>query len=266
MPAVNPARLNFQIADLLSSFDAPSEFHRKIKDLFSLYANRTLRPGETTQRMPLTPAYHLPDPVMRQLRMELTPFASTRPDAALALADTLWLDNTFEVRQVAALLLGHAGIDGPEPVLSRLDRWLSPALDPALREILLDSATHRLQSRFPKPWEAWIESLLSRREPSWIALGLAGLRASLGPSAPHNLPAVYRIISPFVRDPHPEAINELRRLVTVLAAQSPTETAFFLKQALSVSSSPGTIRLVRQSLPAFPSRIQEDLKAVLRPH
>ena len=264
MPAVDPSRLNFQIADLMSSFHAPEEFHQKIRDLFSLYANRTLRQGAMTDSTPLMPAFHLPEPVFRQLRSELAPATSAEPNSALKLADTLWQDEHFEVRQIAVLLLGHVGPSNPEPILSRLNNWLSPDLDPVLKEFILQSGTQHLQSSFPAQWEAWIGSLLSQKEPAWIALGLAGLRASLGASTPQNLPAVFRMVSPFIRDPQPDLMNALRRLVKALATQSPTETAYFLKQTLSLSSSSGTERLVRQSLPLFSDDIQIDLNAALK--
>ena len=264
MPAVNPTRLSFQIADLLKSFDSPQDFHKKIKQLFSLYANRTLRYGDRLEMPPLMPMYHLPDPVMRQVKAELALALSESPEAGLALADTLWGDETYEVCLVAIFILGHATMDSPDPILSRLNQWLAPDLDPKLKEAVLQSGTQDLQSRFPDHWEAWVESLLARKNPQWIALGLIGLRSGLRSSPSQKLPVIYRLISPIIHIPQPAVTNELKRLIEVLAQQSPTETAYFLRQTLSLSDSPGTARLIRQCLPMFPDNLQKELQAALK--
>ena len=73
MPAVNPTRLRFQIDELMHNFASPPEFHRNLRDLFSLYANRTLRYGDSTEVKPLIPMYNLPTPVIRQLQTDLDP-------------------------------------------------------------------------------------------------------------------------------------------------------------------------------------------------
>ena len=264
MPAVNPTRLSFQIADLIKSFHTPHDFHKKIKDLFSLYANRTLRYGDRLALPPLMPTYHLPDPVMRQLKTELVPILSEKPKAGLALADTLWEDDAYEVRLVAIFILGHAAVDSPDPILSRLNQWLSPDLDPNLKEAILHSGTQGLQSRFPDRWEAWIGPLMAHKNPQFIALGLIGLRSGLQSSPYQKLPVIYRLISPIVRNPQPAVTNQLKRLIEVLAQQSPTETAYFLRQALSLSDTHKTGRLIRQCLPMFPDDLQKELQEVLK--
>ena len=264
MPAVNPAQLNFQIAELMKSFHSPEDFHKKLRDLFSRYANRAFRRGELTEMAPLIPVYNLPDPVLRQLRSELQPAINNEPEIALELADTLWQGKAFEVRQVAVFILGHAALEDPEPILSRLDHWLSTSLEPVLKEAILFTGTQHLQRRFPEHWEAWIGLLLDRDDPAWITMGLAGLRAGLESSISHMLPAVYRLISPLIQNPQPGIINEMKDLIIVLAEQSPTETAYFLKQALSLSDSPGTKRLIRQCLPMFPDEIQSEIMAALK--
>ncbi len=265
MPAVNPTRLSFQIAELLESLEDPIKFHKTLRDLFSLYANRTLRYGEEAGLAPSIPMYRLPDPVMRQLKSELQPVVSDNPEAALALADTLWQDATLEVRQVAVFLLGQAAVDKPEPIISRLNQWLKPDLDPVIQEMVFISGTQRLQSRFPDSWETWIEALLARKEPHWIVLGLIGLRVSLQqPSPSQKLPVIFRLISAIIRDPQTRIMNELRRLIQELAQHSPIETAYFLRQMLSLSSAQGTARLVRQTLQAFPPEIQLELKSAIK--
>lgn len=264
MPAVNPTRLSFQIAALLPSFESPEEFHKKLKGLFSLYANRALRRREQPGIPLLIPAYHLPNPVMRQLKTELTPVVAGNPQAALALADVLWRDETFEVRQAAIFILGQTPVAEPDPIFSRLNQWLTPDLEPSLKEELLESGTQSLQSKFSKRWEAWIKSLLTHKNPQWITIGLIGLRKGLKLSPGNKIPTILRLVSPFIRDPQPEIMNELKRMLEALSQHAPTETGYFLKQALSLSNSARTARLVRGCLPAFPDEIQKELQQALK--
>jgi hypothetical protein len=263
MPAVNPTRLNLQIADLLESFNAPEEFLKKIRDLFSFYANRTLRQSDMAEMTPLLHMYHLPDPVMPQLKLALRPSINQAPQNALILADTLWQDKFFETRQIAIYLLGQTTTTEPDPIITRLENWLSPELEPVLKETILFSGTQQLQSNFPQGWSAWVESLLSRDNASWISMGLIALRAGLRSSPSEKLPEIYRMLSQFIREPHFAIMNEMTRLIEALANQSPTETAYYLKQALSLSKSSSTKRLIRQCLPFFPEEARAELQAAL---
>jgi hypothetical protein len=79
MTAVNPTRLRHQIQELIAFFDAPLEFHQALRTLFSLYANYSLRFGESASIRPLILMYHLPHPVMRQLNFDLQPRIDSRP-------------------------------------------------------------------------------------------------------------------------------------------------------------------------------------------
>lgn len=264
MPAVDPARLRFQITSLIESFESPPTFHRQLTDLFSFYANRTLRFGDSAQPEPNIPAYNLPHPVIRQLELDLKPRINSAPQVALNLADELWADPYFEVKQVAAYILGMVPVETPEPIRQRIDKWLTPKLDRALASYLLSTATRHLQQSFPKAWETFVQSLLNHESPKTIALGLKALAEGVNNPSFRNLPAIFRLVSPFIREPQPEFMKELGRLVQTLIKNSPMETAYFLKQTLSVSDSLLTKRLVKQHLSLLPENIQQELRSSLR--
>jgi hypothetical protein len=264
MTAVNPTRLRFQILGLMATFNTPVEFHQKLRGLFSLYANYALRFGENVPTRPLISMYHLPHPVMRQLSLDMKTQVEENPKAALAVADELWGDEYYEIKHTAIRILGTLPLDDPQPVLERVKGWLTPDLDHALRSDLYTIGTHLLQEAFPDAWEALILSFLSQTEPKQIALGIQAL--SEGAKSPNfkNLPALFRLASPFIRDPHSAYTRDLEDLVKALAELSPNETGYFLKQILSVSTSPETSRLVKNCLSIFPERVQADLKSSLQ--
>jgi hypothetical protein len=264
MAAVDPVRLRFQIDALIASFTAPPVFHRGLIDLFNQYANRTLRFGESPKALPLIPMYHLPAPVMRQLELDLKPVIQADPESALAVADELWQDEYYEVRQVSILLLSNLPLAAPTPIIDRLEQWLEPGLDGILVSELLSRGTTSLQSTFPEAWENFISSLFEKENLKMTAMGLKALNQSVSTPAFENMPAVFRLISPSIREPQPAFEKDLRSLLTTLIDKTPSETAYFLQQAASISDSPNLRRLIKQCLAHFPEDLQSALKTILR--
>jgi len=264
MPAVNPTRLKFQLEALLSNFVSPQEFHRQLQDLFNLYANRALRFGESSPTMPLLPMYNPPQPVLRQLLLSLIPYIKEHPVNALNLADELWNDDYFEIKQIAISILGIVPSKNPEAILDRIEEWLSPDLDMDLKKEILSSGLVEIQSTFPEVWESFIKSLLSQKGPEWVSLGILGLTEGVKNPTYKNLPVIFRLISPLIQDPLSKHERTLTKLIEAIADRSPTETTFFLKQALSITRSQETTRLVKGCLSAFPEDLRQSLKDSLK--
>lgn len=262
MPAVDPTRLRFQISELMSFFRAPTDFHRRLSDLFNLYANRALHSGNSTLIKPLIPMYQLPLPVFRQMELDLKPHINENPQAALALADELWQDAYYEVRRLSIYILGHVPVTKPEPIVARLKTWLTPELDRMLTSYLFSTGTLRLQEAFPDHWEAFIQSYLSHDDPDYSALGIRGLSEVVRKSTFNNLPMIFNLISPFFHDPKGKQIHELFRLIEAMIEISPKETTYFLKQALSIRKSNDLTRLIKQNLTQFPESVQDELKTI----
>lgn len=263
MTAVNLTRLRHQIHALVAQFDSPVQFHQALQGLFSLYANYALRFGETAAARPLIPMYHLPHPVLRQLKLDLQPHITADPEKALAVADELWGDGHYEVKYTAIFILGALSLDDPQPILERVKHWLTPELDQVLKSDLLSTGTRCLQNAFPEAWKALILTLLSHTEPKQISLGIQALSAGVQQPNLSNLPAVFRLASPFIREPQSAYIRDLERLIETLAKHSPNETGYFLRQTLSLSTSPETARLIKNCLPSFPEDVRVELKSAL---
>lgn len=264
MPAVNPTRLRFQIARVMEHFDDPPRFHRELQDVFSRYANRALRVGEQTQRKTLMPTYQLPHPVLRQLHLEIKPRVQEDPTRALNLADVLWKDKTFEVKQTAIFILRMLPLQSPDQLLERIYTWLTPDLDQTLSSELLSMGTLQLHEAFPGAWERLTIYLLENDNPGLVNLGMRGLGVGLDHPSFTNLPAIFRLIGPFIQDPEESHTHALIQVIQALAKRSPTETGFFLQQSLSISESPRTQSLVKRCLPFFPDGIRENLQKTLR--
>ena len=261
MPAINPSRLQVQIEDLLNYYTKPAAFHRHLSDIFSFYANRTLQFGRSPELASIAPKYHLPQPLIRQLHLAVKPYVRNQPQISFECADELWGDPFFEVKQFAIFILGNVLPKEPAPIVNRIENWSKSDLDQELKADLLSTGTSTLQEKFPLAWENLLQSLLDQKDPKQVGLGIQGLIAGIKRTKFENFPFVFRLISPILQDPHPSNLENLENLIATLIGQSPTETAFFLNQTLSLSQSPETQRLVKRCLPLMPENDRQDLKA-----
>jgi hypothetical protein len=263
MPAVSLPRLKEQIAQLAGHFDQPEGFHKRLLALFDLYSDRSYRPGQAIRPRPLVQTLYVPALVLGTLNQELGRWAREKPDAALAAAEMLWQDTMLEMRQTAAALLGQIPVQPPEPVLERLLRWADPEIDPQILETLMLQGGVRLRQEHPERWLMLVEHWLDMNAAEMQAVGLKSLLPLLQDRGFENLPRIYRILDPLVHTAPNALLPDLQKNIDVLARRSPAETAYFLRQMLSVSENSGTIRLVRRTLPTFPEEQQASLRKAL---
>ncbi len=263
MPAVQLARLKEQINQLAWNFTRPEEFRFALHDLLDLYADRTYRAGQAVSARPLSPSYHAPPLILRQLKLELGRLCEEHPAAALALVDLLWKDTFLEPRMLAAALLGLIPLQMAGEVLQRLQSWSNPDEDTTLLDALVEDGGQRIRRETPERWLELVENWLGDLSIEIQGLGLRALLPLIRDRSFENLPRVYRLISPIVQSAPAELQGELLEAVHILAQRSSMETAFFLRQMVSVSASAGTARLVRRCLPFFGEEAQISLKKAL---
>ncbi len=96
-----------------------------------------------------------------------------------------------------------------------------------------------------------------------VRLGVIAITRLVNDREYENLPAVYTAITPLVSVTPEKLQYELRVLVTQLARRSPTETAYFLRQAMGPHPTPTRARVGRRILPEFPDETQDRLKSLL---
>lgn len=263
MPAVSLPRLKEQIAQLVLVFDQPEVFHKQVCSLFDLYSDRAYRAGQSVHPRPLIQTYHVPPLVQHTLEKELGKTARENPAAALATAERLWRDETLEPRLLAAAILGQVPATPPEPVLERLLAWADPNIDPQVLGTLMTQGSAALRREQPERWLALVEHWLDSRSAAMQSVGLKSLLPLVQDRSFANLPRVYRILDPLVQTAPNTLLPDLQRNLEVLARRSPAETAYFLRQLISLSESSGVVRLVRRVLPAFPEEQQASLRKAL---
>ena len=102
------------------------------------------------------------------------------------------------------------------------------------------------------------------KDPNFQKIGLRALIPQSKEGGSKNLPVIYKLIQPYVRNHNLEFYPDLIELIDVLAQKSPLETGHFLSLTLDLTNSADTAMLIRQCLKSFPPDIQENLKKDLR--
>ena len=265
MPAIQPARLKIQAAQLAETFTDPPAFTLGLNELIEFYADRTYRPGQAGDPPPLLKAYNVPTPVLRQVSKELSKAVVANREAALALCDALWSKPVLEFRQLAAIILGQVAIHPLEDILDRVNAWAKPSTESRLIQALISDGLHLVRLDCPEQYLTQIEIWFAKGQPFYNHLGLQALLPLLEQVEFENLPAALRMITPLVRHAPTILRPDLLAVIQRMAASSPKETAFFLRQNLAIKEdNPGTPWLTRQSLVYFPVETRAVLRAALK--
>jgi hypothetical protein len=264
MTAISPAKLKLQTARLAEQYTQPGVFVREMHTLLNLYADHTHRRGQSGTPSALMEAYNAPPPVMRQINLAMKPIAEGDPSASLRLCDALWSEPTLEHRLLACVLLGQIPVSQAEAVFQRLERWTEVAPEQRLMRAVIEQGMRRLRQESPSTLLKLVEEWLHSPKFSIQQLGLRALIPQVEDMKFLNLPAVYRLLLPFMRRSvsalRPDLVELLRKLVN----RSPNETAYSLRAALQAPDNPDAAWLTRQVLAEFPKPIQDSLRQAMK--
>lgn len=265
MPAIQLAQLRIQSANLAEKFYEPRSFVRGFHDLCDIYAERTRRPGQIGEPPPLLTAYKVPAPVLRQVLKELSFYIAQDGEAALTLADALWTEPYLEFRMLAASVLGTVSLDPPERIIERFKNWANPVTDDRLVSALVEQGLGRLRREAPERYLEEIKSWLGTVEIFAQRLGLRALLSLVRSQEFDDLPLAMRLLAPLVRSAPHRLRPDVMDVIQALAERSPAETAYFLRQNLSVKTdNPATAQIIRNSLRYFPPQDQASLRQAVR--
>jgi len=264
MPAIHPARMKIQVAQLGEKIRQPEVFVRALHDLLDFYADRTYRPGQSGEPPPLLATYKTPPPVFRQIVRETAAHAAADPPAGLALVDALWAEPTIEFRLLAIALIGKIPPTPPEPVLARIQSWIASTPENHLLDAILKQSLVQIRRESPKIYYQMIDEWLKADELYPRQTGLRAMVPLLADPKFENLPAVFRLLTPLIREPASALRLDLVAVLRTLVQHFPQEAGYILRQNLS-DDHPDTVWLARQVLKDFPDEIQASLREALRP-
>jgi hypothetical protein len=263
MPAIQPARLKLQIANLVVKYQTPKVFLAELKDLFDIYSDRTKTTSTGKPRNSLNPSYNVPTQVTKQLERALKPLLTKDSENALALADILWEEKWLECRQLALALLCWQPDLPSENIQNRIKRWGEESrnnrqISESLANVLLALGKKSTETIFDllKYW-LFTSDFDTRKLSYWIIGSL------VSDSRFKHLPNIYKLLTPHIQSVNQVPDPDLVEAIRCLARKSPKETAYYLRRNLALSDNPGLYALIRKCLDAFPQAIQKELLSYL---
>ena len=266
MPAAQLSKLKTQINDLAWLFTRPADFVTSLHDLLGQYTDAAYRPGQAIAPAPLLPTFKVPQVVIHQLEIELSPLCMQAPSAALAIVDALWADTYLETRKLGAYLLGRIPAVPPEPILTRIQTWASPSEHPLLQDVLLTRGGDALRKQRPDLWLNLMRGWLADKQPGMVDISLKAMAPLAADQSFENLPALFSLLDPLLMHPVPKWQANLTKVLVHLARRTPQETAYLLRTALRTSDDSALLRYMRKLLPLLPVEVQDSVKTILTEH
>lgn len=263
MTAIQPARLKEQASQLAAIYECPSLFIQRLHELLHLYGRHVFRTGKTRPAS-ILPAYKVPQPVLRKIELELSPYLKINCQGSLALCDALWRENYYEFKMLAAKLIGQIPVDNPDLVLNRIHTWSLEVKETTINEALFKFGLEYLIKKDSNG--------IINRTSTWLynpqlldnIFGLRLILAIVELESFQNLPQVYRLITPFVRSAPTTLRSYIVEILEILIQRSPSETAYFLQQNIELSFDKDTAWFIRRCISKFPPDIQNNLRLTMR--
>lgn len=259
MPAIDPARLEKQIDEVVAFILEPGEVAHRCLDLLDYYADRTRRVRATA--LDVSPSLGVPRPVLRSLADRLRSAVAQLPDGGLALAEQLWRGQFREIMILAAVVVG--GRPG-EPAARWLEAAASQCSDSEVLAHLASDGTEAWRRSDPQTFLTRAEVWLRSGDQRLVTFALLAFQAGVAEDPGLSLLAVLDILEgrlSHFRGPSRRAFVDL---VRALVDRSPQEVARFLADEVrQAQGGPAVRSILKACLEAFPAYEREGLEKIL---
>ena len=266
MPAIDISRLQGQIDYLISLMGEPQAFSRELHSVLGFYHRYSHRLSKDAIPKSFMRMYDLPNHVVKQIEIGLRKPAQAHPEQALDLVEVLWQDDHFEARELATYLLGQVPVSFSDRVIAKILEWLEQPLDRAIVNAIFTKSNFTIKSTDPNAWFAVIIRLIENPQPKVQNYGLFAIWQELDNIPMSKLPTVFNSIRPFLQGSETQFSDNLQRIVHKLAALSPYETVYFLKQILSDTEGEKIESQMRLFVNSFPEESRFSLLSAIKAH
>lgn len=265
MPSIDLARLRKQVARLTDFYFLPDEFAAHLNGILDSYVDYTIRKKPAIAPGANLRAYRSPQVIVRQIEQALSPLARApgNAQATLELADRLWDEGWLETCVLAAYLLGCLPPQ-EQHLLARLTAWTGQVHDPALRAQLLDSSLVRVRQEAPSVFLDLLREWLRPERGRMWSDGIRAAISAVSDSGFRNLPQLLDVVRPVVEAAPSSLQLDLEALILALYEASPSETAYFVRQALLETQNPMTAITFRRMSRSFPTELKEEIREFIR--
>jgi hypothetical protein len=276
MPAIHLPRLRKQVSELAKFCSDPPVFLDKLKDLFTYYGDRTLRPSQVAARPISIQAANVPRPVLRQIVSELTPYANNTPHIILNLCRELWRYGWLEHRLLACRLAGKLPNDHADDIVLLIETWCFENHEESLVDAMATSSLTALHKDnadllIGKAME-WVTQpaedtpqIAAAVALNFQKLGLRALAPLIEDPEYENLPKIFKTLKPILQAPPKILRPDLLNLLRILGRRSPQETTFYLRSLLNESPGATLQWIARRVLNTLPEDLQSSLRTAINP-
>jgi hypothetical protein len=273
MPAIHLPRLRQQIENLVDHYADADKFSRELKHLFNYYGDKTLRSSKLVRRPAGLPSENVPAPVLRQVVVQMTPYAENTPHAIISLVRGLWKHPVLEYRHLAALMIGKLPASQASETLRLVTEWGQTSPEEILLSALAVNSLNTLQQDAPdevlERIRIWLHEPQQDTTPaqrtSLQKLGLAALLPFVSDPDYENLPRIYALLTPLLQAA-PKALRPyLLDLLLPLARRAPQEITYLLRTLLEEDPNQHLVWLARRTLEALPPEYQTRLQPLITP-
>lgn len=260
MPAVNPARLDQQIEELILFSSDPEKFTKECLELFEFYSDRTKRPPRAAD-LTSGPSMGVSRPVIRRVGLEVN--EALREDPALdweAIARRLWDSEFREPRMIAVGIIGeHA-----QPVIREMvEAWALDCGDELLFQLLASTGLARVRRDHVAHFFSWVSGWVHSSTNRLRYFGLLCIETALDETKTEHLPEILDTLHGASENARSDTRIALDRIIGKAAKVSPQEVARFLIDEFEGEVT-GADRLIRATHEQFPPSQRERLDALLQ--
>lgn len=264
MAAVNLLKLRKEINNLLWKFTNPLEFKADLSQILDQYETLPFRSSPSIHITGFIQRSQVPLLVYRELELAFYPVVQEQPEAALALADTLWAVPEPAVRQIASILLGQVPLRFSDQILERLLVWAQAGLDPQEVSGLFENAASQLRNTnvevLLQAAADWCKSASKADQ----HIGLRALIFLLEDPKFINLPTVFNVLEGVFSSTGLDQHHEVSEIVELALEKSKIETSFFIRQQLESKPNRELSRICRRLLPKFSPQSRDTIQSLLR--
>ncbi|MDP2966636.1 MAG: DNA alkylation repair protein [Pelolinea sp.] len=262
MPLVQLSRLRSQLNALAAHFKDPNVFRDSLTSLFLMYENKESTTNIWLRKSSQFSSYNVPESVMTELVSKIADLSRVMPEQVLVNADNLWEMPYYESRKVAIALVSNLEDTYQNDFLRRVHSWLSVDLEEVLIKDLLAAVEAKPAILQNKQWLDLIKTWLDSKDTNIIKLGLQALNRTLSHKY-QNLPAIFSLLTPLVRNPQLVVQKELMGVIQALMVLSEAETASFLMMVGQLYPNDDVFMFLRKCLPLFDNYFQNELRSIL---
>ncbi|NMC46571.1 MAG: hypothetical protein GYA52_07015 [Chloroflexi bacterium] len=262
MPAVDLTLLNTRVQSLQLFRSDPRVYLAKLDDLLVLYTTEKIKLGENVPIQTLLPQKNIPDLVLHKIIETFPSLAAEYPDNAVYLSDALWGREHLEFKLLAIHLLMSLPSSQWQEIGSRLPRWTAETDEELLRKTILDLLA-RSDIDNIRPLRAYIEQIFTSQDQTLRKLAFQSLVNMIEQKDFNDLPWVFRIISPMIKEASLPLVRELSQIIIALIKKSEIETAAFLCDMYQQSNNEKARKFIRKVTPLFSAEKQNILNQVI---